>query len=353
MTTGAVTPEDDKSHATNAWEALPRMAPLRVPLRRRLQTLALFWWGIEPAVAVGFFLCLCTMPVLWPILIIYLIWMLTDKAPSRGGRRSVWIRNWRLWKYFVEYFPVEIVKTSDLDPSKNYIFGYHPHGIIAIGAIATFSSEGTGFSKLYPGIHASLLTLASNFNLPLHRDYLLACGLCSVSKDSCKYILKSGPGRSIAIVVGGATESLNARPGVMDLTLKKRFGFVKIAVQTGANLVPVLSFGENEIYDQVKNEKGSRLRLFQKRLQQVFGFTMPLFHGRGVFNYDMGLMPHRRPMNIVIGEPIEPPKDFDESNIDKVVQELHAKYIQSLKDIYEKYKDVYFKDRIKDLEFVE
>ena len=33
----------------------------------------------------------------------------------------------------------------------------------------------------------------------------------------------------------------------------------------------------------------------------------PIFHGRGVFNYDFGLLPHRRPINIVIGEPIAPP----------------------------------------------
>ena len=26
------------------------------------------------------------------------------------------------------YFPMTLVKTLDLDPSKNYVFGYHPHG---------------------------------------------------------------------------------------------------------------------------------------------------------------------------------------------------------------------------------
>ncbi len=48
-------------------------------------------------------------------------------------------------------------------------------------------------------------------------------GIASVSKRSCSNILEGGPGQSIAIVIGGAAESLSARPGTVDLTLKKRY----------------------------------------------------------------------------------------------------------------------------------
>ncbi|KAI7887311.1 putative diacylglycerol acyltransferase type 2b [Lichtheimia hyalospora FSU 10163] len=329
-----------------------RMAPLKVPLKRRLQTAAVLFWGIEPSIVLCFFTFLAAIPLFWPLLIPYLIWMWMDKAPYRGGRRIEWIRNWQLWKLFAEYFPATIVKEADLDPKKNYVFGYHPHGIISVGAITTFATEGNGFSQHFPGIIPSLLTLAGNFKLPLHRDYILALGMCDVSKQSCKAVLNSGPGRSIAIVIGGASESLNARPGVMDLTLKKRLGFCKIALQTGASLVPVINFGENELYEQVMNDDGSWLRKFQRQTQRLAGFTVPLFHGRGIFNYDIGLMPHRRPMHVVFGEPIDPPKG-DVENVDKAVQELHYKYMESVKALYDKYKDVYAEDRVKDLEFIE
>jgi len=56
---------------------------------------------------------------------------------------------------------------------------------------------------------------------------------------------KNGPGSAITIVVGGAEESLHARPGVMELILKKRHGFIRMAVESGSLLVPILSFGEN------------------------------------------------------------------------------------------------------------
>ncbi|KAJ9123776.1 Diacylglycerol O-acyltransferase 2B [Naganishia onofrii] len=102
------------------------------------------------------------------------------------------------------------------------------------GAFANFGTESTGFSKLFPGIKTHLLTLTSNFKIPLYRELLLFLGLCSVSKKSCSNILRMGPGSTITIVVGGAAESLAAHPGTNDLTLRKRLGFIKIAVREGS-----------------------------------------------------------------------------------------------------------------------
>lgn len=124
----------------------------------------------------------------------------------------------------------------------------------------------------------------SNFRLPLYRDLILSLGIASVSRQSCEAILSSGPGRSIVIVIGGAAESLNARPGIADLTLKRRLGFIRLAIKHNASLVPVFSFGENDLYEQVDNSKGSALWKVQKKMQSLLGFTLPLFHARGIFN---------------------------------------------------------------------
>ena len=40
------------------------------------------------------------------------------------------------------YFPISMVKTQDLPADRKYVFGYHPHGIIGMGAIANFGTEG-------------------------------------------------------------------------------------------------------------------------------------------------------------------------------------------------------------------
>ena len=66
-----------------------------------------------------------------------------------------------------------------------------------------------------------------------------------------------------------------------------------------AHLVPVYSFGENEVFDQVQNPKGTWLRWIQDRLQSIMGISLPLFHARGVFQYSIGVIPYRKPINTV------------------------------------------------------
>jgi len=48
------------------------------------------------------------------------------------------------------------------------------------------------------------------------------------------------------------------------------------------------------------NNKTSKLRNLQDLLQKKLGFSLPLFQGRGIFNYDFGLLPHRRPITTVV-----------------------------------------------------
>ncbi|WRT69199.1 uncharacterized protein IL334_006183 [Kwoniella shivajii] len=328
-----------------------KFAPLSIPPHRRLQTAAVLLWALLTPLSVIVFLLCASCIALWPILIPYLIWIQFDTAPQWGGRPKEWARRSFIWKYYAQYYPCSIVKEADLPPDRPYLFGYHPHGIIGMGAFATFATEGTNFSEYFPGIKPHLLTLDSNFKIPFYRDLMMIHGICSVSKRACANVLSMGPGSAITIVVGGATESLSAHPGTADLTLKRRFGFIKMAIREGADLVPVFSFGENDIYEQLANEKGSWVYALQKNFQKMFGFTLPLFYGRGVFNYNYGLMPFRHPIVSVVGKPIHVKRDPHPSN--EAIQETQQLYIEELMRIWDKYKDLYARGRTKELTLVE
>lgn len=240
-------------------------------------------------------------------------------------------------------------RTQELDSKKSYIFGYHPHGFISLGALLNFGTEATGFSKIFPGVSVSLLTLDSNFKIPFYREFLLSLGLGSVSRLSCSNIL--GQGRSCCIVIGGAEESLFARPGTCDLVLKKRLGFIKIAMKQGASLVPVLGFGENDLYDQLQSKKNSRVYKFQQLMKRILGFTIPMVHARGIFNYDYGILPFRTPVNVVVGKPI-PLNQNDNPTADDLlnVQEI---YIQELRRIWNEHAAVFQPNRIQELRIVQ
>lgn len=290
------------------------------------------------------FFFLCAIPLCWPFLFPYVLYLLFSPAGYSGtlSRRSSFLRSLRIWSLFASYFPARLHRSQLLSPTRKYIFGYHPHGIISHGAFAAFATEALGFSQLFPGIINTLLTLDTNFRIPFYRDYILAMGLASVSRESCENILsKGGPnregmGRAITIVVGGAAESLDAQPNTLRLVLRKRKGFVKLAIRTGADLVPVLAFGENELYDQVQPTSHPLIHKTQLIVKKALGFTIPLFHARGVFNYDVGMMPYRRPVNIVVGRPIKVVADPKPQPA--YVDEIHALYVAELERIWEDWK---------------
>ncbi|XP_063058821.1 diacylglycerol O-acyltransferase 2 [Engraulis encrasicolus] len=311
-------------------------------MERHLRILSVFQWvlsflALGAAATLLLVYIFCTD--LWIIAAMYTAWLIFDwNTPKQGGRRSSWVRNWAVWTYFRDYFPIRLIKTHDLLPSRNYIFGYHPHGILCFGAFCNFGTEATGFSSKFPGIRPSLATLAGNFRMPVLRDYLMSGGICPVNRNSIEHLLsRNGSGNAVVIVVGGAAESLECAPGVNSVTLKNRKGFVKLALQQGADLVPVYSFGENEVYQQLLFEEGSWWRFAQRKMQKLIGFAPCVFHGCGLFSSESwGLMPFCKPITTVVGEPITVPKTENPSP--EVVDMYHAMYIRSLVTLFDKHK---------------
>lgn len=100
------------------------IAPLNTPLQRRLQTLSVLWHTISiPA-----FLCLFLYSIYlgwlsWLCVVLpYFVWMygFDLHTPSNGKvvyRVRDWMRNLILWEHFVDYFPIKVYKTCDLQPT--------------------------------------------------------------------------------------------------------------------------------------------------------------------------------------------------------------------------------------------
>jgi 2-acylglycerol O-acyltransferase 2 len=99
-----------------------------------------------------------------------------------------------------------------------------------------------------------VLFLSSGFFLSL-------MGIADASRESCNNCLSRGPGSAILLVLGGAKESLDAHAHAdYELTLHRK-GFVKVALENHADLVPVFSFGEvrRNSTDRDASEEGGGL----------------------------------------------------------------------------------------------
>jgi hypothetical protein len=339
----------------------------------------------------------------------YLMFVMLDKSQTMGNREP-FMRLWtQWWSYTCDYLPCLLVKTADLPAttavtSKNddgttttttktnkYVMGYHPHGIIAVGTFCAFATDSVrvldlsdedndkiespfkekrGFSSLFPRLDRRVVTLPQNFVTPLLREYFLSMGCITSQKESFRSYLQThqsnasidkdtATGRAMIVVVGGAAESMMAEEGSINLVLRNRRGFVREAIMAGASLVPVLGFGETNLYHFWESEKDSLAAKWQRFVKANFGFASPNFRGRSIFLKEIGNMPYRTPVVVVVGTPIAPPtseridgklyKDFapvidrktdEPMNKDgKILKEWHTKYVQALEALYNQHKN--------------
>lgn len=310
-----------------------------------------------------------------------------DRSPTTG-LRSDFLRYWKWWNYSCDYLPLLLVKTADLPvgQGQKYVLGYHPHGIISVGCFGAFATNGArtldltakvvenddrkaankgaetttpvdkkvekrGFSSLFPGLDRRVVTLPQNFNTPFLREYFLCLGAVTSSKESFRTILKR-PHTALVVVVGGAAESLKSDEGAMDLILESRKGFCREAILAQASLVPVLGFGENDIYTVIHPGEKDFMATVQDWMKRLTGLGMPIFRGRSILFKDVGIMPQRKPVVVVVGEPLKPPtcqdkfdpqidrKSGEASNDDgETLIAFHAKYVEALENLYKKHKD--------------
>lgn len=312
-------------------------APLHVPMVRRKQTLAVLLHFMQVPMCIGLFLLLLITPVGWCLALLYLAWaLLLDRSPYTGGRPVAWVRDNAWTDAIREYFPVQchLEKGARFPPDRNYLFGCHPHGLICCGVFSNFAAESSAKRRMFPGLDFRVHTMEINFRIPIFRDLLLAQGHLDVSRRSLLHQMsRVGGGNVSCIVPGGAEESLSCTEHI--LTLTKRKGFIKIAMETGASLVPVFTFGEVELFTPVVDPKMSRSFLY--KIQKFLHIGTPLVNGRGVFNYRVGILPHRVPLHTVVGKPIAMKKygtDYTPADVEAV----HAEYVAALRALYDAHK---------------
>ncbi len=91
-------------------------------------------------------------------------------------------------------------------------------------------------------------------------------------------------------------EQLLTKPGEHKIYIQSRKGFVKLALQHGASLVPFYTYGENELYSVSRVGLG-----FRQWLQAKLSIALPLMWGPVWY---CPLFPHRTPLAMEIGAPI-------------------------------------------------
>ncbi|OWZ10774.1 Diacylglycerol acyltransferase [Phytophthora megakarya] len=225
---------------------------------------------------------------------------------------------------------IKAVEENDITPyveagTKN-LFGFHPHGVLTCG----FSFNGA----YHMGFERSACRWLSAENLfwfPLIRDILNWMEYSSCARANMLKFMRRD--QNVSIIPGGFEEATLFQRGKHRLYLKKRFGFIKIALQHGYNVHPVYTFGEEYTYHAFPYLQSLRLQLNKLRIPGT------LFFGQATCFYlprnDLDLI-------TVVGKPLRFPRIEHPTKED--VQKYQARYIEALKDLFDAYKGVYAVD---------
>eukprot|EP00047_Mylnosiga_fluctuans_P014017 m.34734 g.34734 ORF g.34734 m.34734 type:complete len:371 (+) comp5256_c0_seq2:440-1552(+) len=263
-------------------------------------------------------------PVLITTLILYLF-TYCDLSEQRGGRVP-YARRWNIAGWFIRRLGLKLERTADLPEDRAYIFGVHPHGILPFGAIIALSSE-RFFQAMFPKIHFRTLAATFCFYIPIYRDILLWTGVVDAARYSAHRVLEMG--YSLALVPGGATEALYNHPDKDVVYLRKRLGFVKLALETGCSLVPVYSFNECNTFGVV-GVNNPTINSIKQKFQRIFGISLPII---------TNIIPRKTNITVLIGSPIEVPKI--ENPTKEEVQKYLDIYIEALTKLYNDNREKY------------
>lgn len=302
-----------------------------------LQAISIAFTSTPPFVGplINFF-CVLYLHRIWWWYIPYLLYAWLDPRPYHGGAKWHWFRRLRLWKHSADYFPVTLAKH---DPSvtytadKPYLIGYHPHGVLGAGAVLTFACDTVNLASYFPDMDISICTLNILFRVPFLRDWVLAQGFISASRDSIRAVLSRGRGHGVAVVIGGAKEASLTNQKVCELILMQRKGFFREGLRYGCRLVPVFCFGENKVYNIFPVENDCAWGRLSTTIQRWLGFSLPAFAGRGIMQRRWGLIPRRHPLTPVFGLPVDCPRITDPTDED--IRKVQEQYCANLRKLFQ------------------
>eukprot|EP00884_Botryococcus_braunii_P015866 jgi/Botrbrau1/2963/Bobra.0026s0031.1 len=231
------------------------------------------------------------------------------------GQVQMWFRHHYVFDCVRRYYQLRCIAPPlpYIDQKKRYLLAQFPHAVFPIAVwlnAATVGLPASGFPHPMRAAIADVL-----LKLPLFKLIFQWMGCVSAEKEALLKLLKR---ESLGIIpegVAGVTEG--ASPEIERLYINCRKGFVRVAIQAGAGIVPIYHLGNS----QLMHFYG--LRRTSRKARAALGW----FAGRWFLP-----IPKRYPIVSLVGGPIDVVQCDNPSQ--EYVDEIHAKVLKTLVDNY-------------------
>lgn len=239
-------------------------------------------------------------------------------------------------KAAVEYFPQSLEFEDEagfLDAAKKgtpSVIGLEPHSVLPLSIVGF--GDYFYFTESTPRCvrNARALATGAIFTFPVLRQLWTWLGLDPISRRKMRQLLEEK--RTVLIIPGGVAECLEMRHGVETLYLRKRFGFVKLAIQTGAQLVPAFTFGQSETYKYWRLGPPFCPEKVVAAIADVVKFAPMFFWGKWGTP-----IPFQARMNTVVGKAIPVVKNENPTN-EEVAAKLDE-FINAMEELFMKHRE--------------
>jgi len=291
------------------------------------------------AVTAAFYYPLQSAAAVLAFVVGWLAYCKMDGAEYRTGRpdkeftQTHWMfvrmRDWLSLKLH----RTEVVQSKLLEQHRTGqgIFAFFPHGVNSDFRVLMDGMMYDAFPKVYEAAPARTLAASILFQIPGIRSLSLKTGCVDAGRPTATRCLTKG--HSLMLCPGGQDEQIETICGRERVFLKRRSGFIRLALIHGVPVVPAYCFGSSDLYHTSRLFHGLRVWLVR-----TLRIALPLYSGGwGMFAYPTPRgFPRAVPNNVVFGDPISFAQNGDPSK--EEVQRCHERFIAALTVLFDTHK---------------
>lgn len=214
------------------------------------------------------------------------------------------------------------VKVKGEFKKQPYILCFHPHGAFSV---SYFFHRTTTFTD-WPLRGGKSCVLRYLYWLPFGEEILDSFGAVSNRYMDMKKVLEGG--ETLSVIPGGIREMYDTEKGKIRVKIRDRSGIFRLAIETGTPLVPVITYGENELYELSHHPYVNRIQQWLSKYECI----LPIPSFETIQRWVQFVMGNQKnPLITVIGNPIEITKSH-------TIDSLREDYILALQKLYKETK---------------